>query len=302
MKKRQSMIGSVQLLFTAIIWGVAFVAQSEGMNYVGPFTFNCVRSFLGGVVLIPCIWFLHSRKTREEKTEALDKGVLALGGTCCGVCLFLGSTLQQLGIQRTTVGKAGFLTALYIVLVPVFSLVLGKRAEPKLWLCVLIALSGLYFLCMKDDWSVGTGDFYLLAGAVCFAIHILVIDYFALRTDCVIMSCIQFFVTGILCILPMLLLEEPELPYIMDAKIPILYAGIMSCGVAYTLQIVGQKKVKPMIASLILSGESVVSVIAGWVLLGQKLSSREIVGCVLLFLAIILAQIDFSFIAKEQKS
>lgn len=291
---KKSTIGSIQLLLTAIIWGVAFVAQSAGMNYVGPFTFNCVRSFLGGIVLIPCIWFLNARNTEEEKATAgeFSQKTLVWGGICCGICLFLGSTMQQLGIQRTTVGKAGFITALYIVLVPVFSIFLGKKTDRKIWICVAIAIVGLYFLCISDSWSIGAGDIYLLFGALFFTLHILVIDYFAPRTDNVKMSCIQFFVAGICCIIPMMTMEQPQWSYILDAKVPILYAGIMSCGVAYTLQIVGQKKVRPTVASLILSGESVVSVLAGWLLLQQTLSHREILGCVLLFMAIILAQID----------
>lgn len=289
---KKSTIGSIQLLLTAVIWGVAFVAQSAGMDYVGPFTFNCIRSLLGGIVLIPCIWFLNARNTEEEKATAgeFSQKALVWGGICCGICLFLGSTMQQLGIHRTTVGKAGFITALYIVLVPVFSIFLGKKTDRNIWICVAIAIVGLYFLCISDSWSIDAGDIYLLFGALFFTLHILVIDYFAPRADNVKMSCIQFFVAGICCIIPMMTMEQPQLSYILDAKVPILYAGIMSCGVAYTLQIIGQKKVKPTVASLILSGESVVSVLAGWLLLQQKLSSRELFGCVLLFMAIILAQ------------
>jgi drug/metabolite transporter (DMT)-like permease len=290
--KKQSVIGSMQLLLTAIIWGVAFVAQSEGMNYVGPYTFNCVRSILGGVVLIPCIWFLNRYQSEEEKIKEYKKKDLILGGICCGICLCMGTMLQQFGIQRTTVGKAGFITALYIIFVPIVSIFLGKKPDKKIWICVLLAIIGLYYLCINDSWALETGDIYLLIGAIFFTMHILVIDYFAPKTDNVKMSCIQFFVAGICCIIPMLVIEKPQWSYILDAKLPILYAGILSSGVAYTLQIIGQKKVKPTIASLIMSAESVVSVIAGWLLLNEELSTREIFGCVIIFIAILLAQFD----------
>ncbi len=290
---KKATIGSIQLFLTAVIWGVAFVAQSDGMNYVGPFTFNCVRSFLGSIVLLPCIWWMRTRN-REENARQKEggTGTLIAGGLCCGLFLFLGSSAQQIALQYTTVGKAGFLTALYIVLVPAVSMVFGKKTDKKIWFCVCVALVGLYFLCVRDGWSIGTGDGYLLLGALFFTGHILVIDHFAPKTDNVKMSCIQFFVTGMCCLGPALVREQPSLPAIADAKIPILYAGIFSCGVAYTLQIMGQKTVKPTVASLILSGESIVSVLAGWILLHQVLSLRELFGCVLLFAAIVLAQVD----------
>lgn len=290
--KKQSVIGSMQLLLTAIIWGVAFVAQSEGMNYVGPFTFNCVRSILGGIVLIPCIWLLNRYQSEEEKIKEYKKKDFIQGGICCGLCLCMGTMMQQFGIQRTTVGKAGFITALYIIFVPIVSIFLGKKSDKKIWICVLLALVGLYFLCLNGNWSIETGDIYLFIGAIFFTMHILVIDYFAPKTDNIKMSCIQFFVSGICCIIPMLFIEKPHINHILDAKIPILYAGILSSGVAYTLQIIGQKKVKPAIASLIMSAESVVSVIAGWILLQEELSAREILGCVIILIGILLAQID----------
>lgn len=292
--KKEQIKGSLLLFLAAIIWGVAFVAQSVGMDYVGPFTFNCVRTLIGGLVLIPCIVFLNRGKVKK-KTDFTEKKRLLLGGICCGVALTTGSTLQQFGIMYTTVGKAGFITAFYIIIVPILGLFLGKKCGLSVWISVVIALAGLYFLCITDGFSIGKGDIYVFLGAIAFSIHILVIDYFTQFNDGVKMSCIQFFVCGILCFVPMMLFEHPEISMILLAWKPILYAGVMSCGVAYTLQIVGQKNMNPTVASLILSLESVTSVIAGFLVLHQNLSYRELIGCGLMFVAIVLAQLPQKF-------
>ena len=297
------------LFLTAVVWGVAFVAQSVGMDYVGPFTFNCVRCLIGAAVLVPCIWFLDRWKQRqdgvqngalnhrsvnasgkmtEERSET--RRMLLTGGICCGLALFVASNLQQIGIQYTTVGKAGFITALYIVMVPVFGIFLKKRAGIRVWISVALAVAGLYLLCITDRLALGKGDILVLLCAVVFAIHILIVDHFSAKTDGVRMSCIQFMVCGLLSGVGMLLTEHPEISLILQAWQPILYAGVFSCGVGYTLQIVGQKGTDPTVASLILSLESVVSVLAGWLLLGQRLSVRELGGCALMFAAILLAQ------------
>ena len=288
--KKEQIKGSLLLFLAAIIWGVAFVAQSVGMDYVGPFTFNCVRTLIGGLVLIPCIVFLNRGKVKK-KTDFTEKKRLLLGGICCGVALTTGSTLQQFGIMYTTVGKAGFITAFYIIIVPILGLFLGKKCGLSVWISVVIALAGLYFLCITDGFSIGKGDIYVFLGAIAFSIHILVIDHFTQFNDGVKMSCLQFFVCGILCFVPMMLFEQPEISMILLAWKPILYAGVMSCGVAYTLQIVGQKNMNPTVASLILSLESVTSVIAGFLVLHQNLSHRELIGCGLMFVAIVLAQL-----------
>jgi drug/metabolite transporter (DMT)-like permease len=288
--KKEQIKGSLLLFLAAIIWGIAFVAQSVGMDYVGPFTFNCVRTLIGGIVLISCIAFLNRGKVKK-KTNFTEKKRLLLGGICCGIALATGSTLQQFGIMYTTVGKAGFITAFYIIIVPILGLFLGKKCGLSVWISVVIALAGLYFLCITDGFSIGKGDIYVFLGAIAFSIHILVIDYFTQFNDGVKMSCIQFFVCGILCFVPMMLFEHPEISVILLAWKPILYAGVMSCGVAYTLQIVGQKNMNPTVASLILSLESVTSVIAGFLILHQNLSHRELIGCGLMFVAIVLAQL-----------
>lgn len=290
------------LLLTAAIWGVAFVAQSVGMDYVGPFTFNTVRSLLGGIVLIPCIVLLKRINVGSKDTAgaaehasgdpAGQRKVLLTGGVACGVLLCIASNLQQFGIMYTSVGKSGFITAMYIVLVPVLGIFLKKKAGIKIWCSVAIAVGGLYLLCMTDSgFSIQKGDLLLLLGAVIFSFHILTIDYFSPKVDGVKMSCIQFFTCGILSMVGMFLFEQPQIGAILQAWMPIVYAGVLSCGVAYTLQIVGQKGMNPTVASLILSMESVISVIAGWLILHQKLSGRELLGCVLMFAAIILVQL-----------
>lgn len=281
------------LLLTALIWGSSFVAQRAGMEYIGPFTFNGIRSLIGGLVLIPVI-FLFSKEKNAELTEAEKKAgkkTLLLGGILCGIVLFAASSLQQIGMVYTTAGKAGFITALYIVLVPILGVFIRKKVKPIVWLCVILAVAGLYLLCMTDGLSLGRGDLLVLLCAFAFSIHILVIDYFAPRTDGVALSCIQFFVCGILSLFPMFLAETPVWFAILDCWIPILYAGVLSCGVAYTLQILAQKHTDPSVASLLLSLESVFAAIAGAIILHEQLAPRELAGCVLMFAAIIIAQL-----------
>ena len=286
---------SLLLLLAAIIWGVAFVAQSVGMEYVGPFTFNAVRSLIGGIVLIPCILLLDRLNGEKNVTllpsDKTKRKTLLTGGMLCGLFLCAASNMQQMGILYTTVGKAGFITACYIVLVPILGIFIGKKTGIGIWFSVVLAVIGLYLLCMTDSLSFGKGDLFVLGCAVLFAGHILVIDHFTVLVDGVRMSCIQFFVSGLISAVLMFLFENPTLGAVWEAKMPILYAGIMSCGVAYTLQIVGQKDMNPTVASLILSLESCISVLAGWLLLNQKLSARELLGCAVMFGAILIAQL-----------
>ncbi|MGN0625306.1 MAG: DMT family transporter [Oscillospiraceae bacterium] len=289
--KVQKLKSSFMLLLTAVIWGVAFVAQSVGMDYIGPFTFNSIRSLIGGFVLIPCIFLLNRGKPEKRQASPNERKMLLIGGVCCGVALAVASSLQQMGIQYTSVGKAGFITALYIVIVPLLGLFFKKRVSILVWIAVAIAVGGMYLLCITEDFSIGKGDLLVMACALCFSIHILIIDYFSPKVDGVKMSCVQFLVCGLLCAVPMLLIERPSMEQILAAWMPLLYAGVFSCGVGYTLQIVGQRHIDPTIASLILSLESVISVLAGWAILKQQLSARELFGCVLVFCAIILAQL-----------
>ncbi len=305
--------GNLMLLLTAFIWGSSFVAQRAGMEYIGPFTFNSIRSIIGGLVLIPAILFFSKRNQKQgekasgqsqdqlSQPDQLDQSdqsdrqkqrkTLFIGGICCGVVLFIASSLQQIGVVYTTAGKAGFITALYIVIVPIISIFIGKKIKPIVWLCVALSVVGLYLLCMKDGLSLGKGDFLVLLCALAFSVHILVIDYFSPKTDGVKMSCIQFFVCGIISIVPMFATETPVLSDILDCWIPILYAGALSCGVAYTLQIIAQKDTEPTVASLLLSLESVFAVIAGVIILQEHISLRELIGCAVMFAAIIIAQL-----------
>lgn len=298
MKKESSIPvrNSLLLLLTATIWGIAFVAQSVSMDYIGCFTFNAVRNLIGALVLLPVIWGLSRSKSAEEKKRvqtASDRKTLINGGICCGILLCMASNFQQCGIKYTTVGKAGFITACYIIIVPVIGIFLRKKCSPFIWVAVVLSLCGLYLLCLTpgEGFVIGKGELLVLICAVLFSLHILTIDHFSPLTDGVKMSCIQFLVCGILSGILALIFENPDLAGIFAAWIPILYAGVMSCGVAYTLQIIGQKNMNPTVASLILSLESCISVLAGWIILGQSLSGREIWGCVLMFGAIILAQL-----------
>lgn len=290
---KTNMAGNSFLLFlTACIWGVAFVAQSVGMDYVEPFTFNAVRFFLGAAVLLPFL-VAQGRKASEKraKKQAGQWKVTAAGGICCGLALCSASLFQQFGIRHTTVGKAGFITALYIIIVPILGLFFKRRVRPLVWGSAGLAALGLYLLCVKESFSLNKGDALMLVCAFLFSIHILIIDYFSPKADGVHLSCVQFFVSAILCTIGAFLFENPSWQAILSGWQPILYAGILSCGVAYTLQIVGQKNMDPTVASLILSLESVISVLAGWVILGQALNRKEVAGCVLVFVAIIIVQL-----------
>ena len=284
--------GNVILIITALIWGTAFVAQSVGMDYVGPFTFITARYIVGGLFLIPCIYLLDkmNKKTVKESSHN-DKKTLFVAGILCGIALFTASCFQQIGIQYTTVGKSGFITSLYIVIVPMLGILFKKKVPAKVWISVVISLIGLYLLCMNEVFSISRGDFFILICAFCFSIHILIIDKYSSLVDGVRMSCIQFFVAGLLGVIPMLIFENPQIKDILNACSPILYAGIMSSGVAYTLQIIGQRYTSPVLATLIMSLESVFAALSGWIILGEVLSIKEYMGCCLVFAAIILAQI-----------
>ena len=286
-KKNNSLRNSFLLLLTAIIWGTSFVAQSAGMEYVGPFTFNGIRSIIGALVLAPSAWFMD--KKEGVLTPWKDK-TLVLGGLICGVVLFLATSSQQIGIITTSSGKAGFLTALYMVLVPIFSIALRKRPGKQIWFRVVLALVGMYFLCIDGEFSIQAGDLWLLACAALFALQILAVDKFAPNVDVIKLSCYQFAVTGVLSIIP-LIQEHPVMDNIIECWLPIAYAGVLSSGLAYTLQMEAQKKVQPTVASLIMCLESVFSAIFGFIILGERLSAREVIGCIVMLAAVVLTQI-----------
>ncbi len=304
--QKNSIKNTGMLFLAALIWGFAFVAQSAGMEYVGPFTFNAVRCIIGSLVLVPVALLYKPEESNgdgtKKSTRVEDETVkgswfsrnktLLLGGVSCGIFLGVATNLQQIGIMTTSVGKAGFLTALYIVLVPIAGLFFKKKCPATVWIGVVCSFAGLYLLCMTGgSFSLATGDLLLLGCAVVFTGHILVIDYFAPKVNGVWMSCIQFLTAGIISAIPMLFTETPTWEGIFAAKLPILYAGVMSCGVAYTLQILGQKNYNPTVAVLILSLESCFSVLGGFLILHETLTARELCGCALMFAAIILAQL-----------
>lgn len=295
-KKMQS---NILLLITAFIWGSAFVAQKSGMDYIGPFTFNGIRTLIGGLVLIPVIFIMDKSKSKEEVTEvpteeekAKQKKTVLIGGICCGTVLFIASSFQQFGVSYTTAGKAGFITTLYVVVVPILSILLKKRVRPIMWLCVVLGAIGLYLLCMTDkSFSLAFGDMLVLICAVCFAVHIMTVDYFITKADGVKLSCIQFMTSGILGLICMAIFETPNFEAILDCWMPILYAGVLSSGVGYTFQVIAQKHAEPTVASLIMSLESAFAVLSGTILLGEVMSPREILGCVIIFSAVIISQL-----------
>lgn len=279
------------LALAAFIWGIAFVAQSVSMDHIGPWTFTCIRNFIAAATLYILMPVLN-KFTRSEGKE-VDKKQMWIGGICCGIALAVASMFQQTGIIYTTVGKAGFLTALYTVIVPILSLFLGKKSKWNVYVSVGISIVGMYFLCMNEDFTIAYGDVLVLICALMFAFHIMIVDHFVKEIDGIKLSCIQFLTAGLFCMIPMFILEKPDLTSILAAAVPILYAGVLSSGAGYTLQIVGQKGADPSIAGMILSLESVFAALAGTILLHEVLSLRELFGCILVFGSIIFSQIQF---------
>lgn len=303
--RKQRLGNTIMLFLAALIWGFAFVAQSAGMDHVGPFTFNFSRTMLGGLVLLPAAVSVYGRKRKKTSIDKKERKNLLIGGISCGLLLCIATNLQQIGIMSTTAGKAGFLTAAYIMFVPVFGIFMKKRCGWNVWVSVVLALAGMYLLCIRESFSIAAGDGYILACAVVFAFHIMAVDYFAPKVDGVALSCIQFLVCSVCSGIPMLMFEEVTISGLHGAAVPILYAGMLSCGVAYTFQILGQKNYNPSIAALILSLESAFSVLGGFLILHEKLSAKELAGCALMFAAIVLTQLPigdrFSF-GKEKEA
>ena len=299
------------LFLTAMIWGAAFVAQSVSMDYIGPFTFICLRSVIGGLFLIPVIIVLDGirKKSQNESADVVNsENILHIeteekqrlswknkqlieGGIVCGIFLFFANCFQQTGIQYTTVGKAGFITTFYIIIVPVVGLFFKKYCGILTWIGVVIALAGLYFLCITEKMTIQRGDALILCCSFLYTGQILAIDHYNPFVDGVKMSCIQFLTGGMLGAICMFLFESPNMAMILNAAGPILYTGIMSTGVGYTLQILGQKGLNPTVAALIMSLESVFSALSGYLFLHQVLTTRELIGCALMFIAIVLAQL-----------
>lgn len=299
--------GVTLLLIGSFIWGTTFVAQSVGTNHLDAFSFNCVRNFIGVFALIPVLLWQVCIKKKDMNTVQITNSCmtspihelkavftkdLLLGGVICGTALCLASNFQQLGIESSTVGKSAFITTLYIVLVPLLGLFLRKKLPLQIWCGVILAMIGLYLLCMKNEaFVLELGDIYLLLCAFFFTVQITAVDYFAPKVNCIALSMMQFFVTAILSGVCMIFHQLPTWDAIYGAAIPLLYAGVLSSGVAYTFQIIGQKHLAPTVASLIMSLESVFATLAGWVVLNEILSTKELIGCGLVFTAVILTQL-----------
>ncbi|MEG1044073.1 MAG: DMT family transporter [Oscillospiraceae bacterium] len=299
---RQEAMGSIMLFTTALIWGLAFIAQRVGMDYIGPFTFNTMRCIIGGICLVICIYFINKANGNTVvKHEHENPKMLLLGGFFCGLALFGGMSFQQLGIADTSVANAGFISTLYIVIVPILGLFMGKKAGLNIWIGVVFAMAGLGLLCFKESLSIQQGDLYILISAMFYSFHILIVGYFSPRVDGVKMSCLQFFVAGIFSSVMMFAKETPTISGILSSWIPLLYVGVLSTALGYTFQIIGQKHTDPTIASLLLSLESVFAVIMGWLILGETLTMQEFFGCALVFVSVISAQIPIDKFKKKNK-
>lgn len=297
--------GSISLLIAAIIWGFAFVAQTSGAASIPTFTFNFLRSYIAFIFLGIFIALASVKKPDMIPKTKASKKDLIIGGICCGIALFVATSFQQYGISlypegAGASGRSGFITALYVVLVPCFSALIFRRAiHPLVWCGVIVAVIGMYLLCFGGGISkIYIGDIMIFLCALSFCGHILVIDHFAKKSNGILLSCIQFFTMGTLSLISMLIFESPDFNAVLDSMLPILYLGIMSSGVAYTLQVVGQKHTEPTVASILMSLESVFAVIGGWLILGEKLSERELIGCFMVFVAIIVSQVP-GFIKKK---
>lgn len=294
-KRKNSLVGSLILTVCAVIWGSSFVSQSTGAQYVGPFTFMALRSFLGALTLLPVIFVkdavLKKRGIETGFKTGEEKRLFFKGSLACGVVLCVASCLQQIGIDKgTSSGKAGFITAFYILLVPIFSIALKKKVRPLIWFCAAVSLVGLYLLCVTDN-SIASSDVYVIFCAVFYAVHILIVDRISPRVDGIRLSCCQLLVVSLLAAVPMLLSEDVSFEYIKAAAPSIAYSGIMSSGIAYTLQVLGQKRTEPTVASMLMSLESVFALISGMLLLHEIPTGREVAGCCLMFAAILAAHL-----------
>ena len=303
--KLKKALGSVSLLLAAVIWGFAFVAQTAGAETIPTFTFNFLRSYIAFIFLAVLIALFSIKNKNVLPRTAASKKSLLKGGVCCGIALFIATSLQQYGISlypegAGASGRAGFITALYVVLVPCVSAVLfKKRIHPLVWCGVLLAVFGMYRLCFSEGFSrLYMGDVLIFMCALCFCGHILVIDHFVAESNGILLSAIQFLTMGTLSFMAMLIFEEPDLDAVLQSIASVLYLGIMSSGVAYTLQVIGQKHTEPTVASILMSLESVFALVGGWLILGEKLSPAELFGCGLVFAAIIVAQLP-GFIKKQ---
>ena len=312
-KKLKRLRGPLFLFLAALVWGTSFVAQDLASDSVQPFTFNGCRMLLGGLVLLPVVMIKNKGRLFASVPTKEDKKQLLIGGVLCGLVVFFAAYFQQLGIALgTSAGKSGFITAMYVIFVPLTGIFLKKRISPYLWGCVGLAAVGMYFLCMADfsagfsgflsGFAMEVGDLATLACALCFTLHILVIDRFAPHTDGVFLSCVQFLFAGVLGIFCMLILERPTPEAILQAGGAILYAALFSCGVGYTFQILGQSSTPPVIASILMCLESVFAVLSDVIFLKTAMTLEEVLGCVLMFFSILVSNLVDLIPKKEKKN
>ncbi len=293
MKENSQLRSNILMFLAAFFWGIAFVAQEDGAAKIPAFTFNMVRMTIGGIVLLPLIYALNRNKPKVKEKGSLKN--LITGGVICGTALCIASFLQQQGIaDGAPSSRASFITALYIVLVPIFGMFLKKKVQPIVWIAILICGVGLYMLCVTDGFdNIVRGDLIVMCSTVFYALHILFVDYFVQKSDPVKLSCVQFFAVGVISAIPALIIEQPAVSDIISAWMPLVYTGVFSCGVAYTCQVVGQKGSSPVLATLIMSLESVFGAVAGVIILPatNALSLTQTLGCMLMFGAIIISQL-----------
>lgn len=279
------------LLLTSMIWGFAFVAQRMGMDHVGPFIFNGIRFALGALVILPFIFIGNRpRPQAPHLTPRTGTKFLVFGGLILGLTVFGGATLQQYGLVYTTAGNAGFITGLYVVFVPILGLFRKQFPHFTVWLAALLAVIGMYFLSVTESFSIQFGDLLVLFGAVFWAAHVVIIGIMSPKVNALKLALIQYLVCSVLSIIVALAVESNTLDGIMNATIPILYGGILSVGIAYTLQVIAQKKAPPAHAAIILSLEAVFAAIGGWLILNEELGGRGILGCGLMLLGMLIAQ------------
>jgi drug/metabolite transporter (DMT)-like permease len=297
------MKSNILLLITAMIWGFAFVAQRSGMEYLGPFTFNAIRFALGGISLVPILLLNRKRQFENKKfLPILSDKVLLKGGIVAGIIIFFGASFQQGGIVYTTAGKAGFITGLYIIIVPILGLMFKQKTSAGTWIGAFVAVVGLYLLSVTSDLSIGLGDHLVLASALFWAMHVLWISRISPKTDPIQLAFFQFILCSVLSLIAALIYEVSTLQNIIDAAVPILYAGVVSVGIAYTLQVVAQREAHPSHAAIIMSLESVFAVIGGWIVLNESIALRGLIGCALMLAGMILSQLSLTIKFSNLKS
>lgn len=290
---------SIMLFITSIIWGLAFVAQAQGMEHIGPFTFTAARSLVA-IIFLYLTYVFFNKTSKSYREQKFDMKRTIRGGVLCGLVFTFGINFQQIGLVYTTAGKASFLTALYIVFIPIIGLFYGKKINKKLQLCIVFAMIGTYLMSVKGSLSMNIGDLITIFGSIVFAIHILMLSEFSKDTNAVLVSLIQFAVCGFFSLIAAIIFEGIEIDAILKSYLPILYVGILSSGVGFTIQLMALKELDPVVASMISSLESVFGAVFGWLILSQSMSEREIIGGIIIFVATLIAQLPIEVYLQKK--